>query len=227
MTLDPVLFYTPGTCALACMVALEWRGAPYRVCLVTPAERASDRYRALNPRGQVPALRVDGRVLVEVNAILAHVADRAPEAGLLPPNGTTERDVANQWLAYFGSGFHPAFWPYYHPERYARDEAAHASVKGAAVDAIRRELGFVDAHLAERAFVLGSAPSVLDAYLYAMARWGADMLDLKEYAHVFRHMKQVAADPRVRIGLAVERGRELPAPSEALRERLTLAALEA
>lgn len=224
--MEPVLFYTPGTCALACIVALEWRGEPYSVCLVTPAERASDRYRAINPRAQVPALRVDGRVLVEVNAILAHVADRAPEAGLLPPNGTTERDVANQWLAYFGSGFHPVFWPYYHPERYARDASAHDSVKGAAVDAIRRELAFVDAHLADREFVLGSTLSVLDAYLYAMARWGSDMLDLKEFANVFRHTKRMAADARVRHGLALERGRELPAPSPALRGRLTLATFE-
>ena len=58
--MEPVLFYTPGTCALACMVALEWRGAPYSVCLVGREERASDRYRAINPRAQVPALRVDG-----------------------------------------------------------------------------------------------------------------------------------------------------------------------
>lgn len=224
--MEPVLFYTPGTCALACMVALEWRRQPYSVCLVTPEERASDRYRAINPRAQVPALRVDGRVLVEVNAILAHVADRAPEAGMLPPNGTDERDVANQWLAYFGSGLHPVFWPHYHPERYARDAAAYESVKGAAVDAIRRELRFVDAHLADRAFVLGSAVSVLDAYLFAMARWGTDMLDLKDFPHVFRHTKQLAADPRVRHGLAIERARELPAPSDALQRRLTLATFE-
>ena len=221
--MEPVLFYTPGTCALACMVALEWRGAPYSVCLVGREERASDRYRAINPRAQVPALRVDGRVLVEVNAILAHVADRAPEAGMLPANGTPERDVANQWLAYFGSDFHPAFWPFYHPERYARDASAHESVQAAAVDAIRRELTFVDAHLSDKAFVLGAEQSILDAYLYAMARWGTDMLDLKDFPNVLRHTKTLVADPRIRHGLAIERGRELPAPSPALRGRLTLA----
>jgi hypothetical protein len=67
---------------------------------------------------------------------------------------------------------------------------------------------------------------VLDAYLYAMARWGADMLELKDFPHVFRHTKRMGVDARVRHGLAIERGRELPAPSQALRGRLTLAAFE-
>lgn len=224
--MDPVVFYTPGTCALACMAALEWRDEPYSVCLVTADERGSARYRAINPRAQVPSLRVDGRILVEVNAILAHVADRAPEARMLPPNGTSERDVANQWLAYLGSGFHPVFWPFYHPERYARDASAHDSVRGAAVDAIRRELRFVDAHLAENAFVLGATRSLLDVYLYAMARWGTDLLDLKDFPHVYRHLKELGADPLVRHGLAIERGRELPAPSRSLRGRFSLASFE-
>jgi glutathione S-transferase len=169
---------------------------------------------------------VDGRILVELNAILAHIADRRPEARLLPPNGTWERDIANQWLSYLGSGVHPAFWPFYSPQRYAKDEGAHATVKAAAVDAIRRELGRVDAHLATNAYILGAELSVLDGYLFAMARWGVDMLDLQaELPHVWRHHKALAANPIVRHSVAVERNREPPAPSKALEARYDLATL--
>ena len=144
MIVETLLFYTPGTCALACMIALETLGEPYSVCLVTKEERSGGRYKLVNARGQVPAMRVNGLFLAEVNAILGHVADRKPELELLPPSGTRDRDVANQWLASFGTGLHPAFWPFYNPQRYTTDPAGHEGVKAAAVLAIRRELGMVE-----------------------------------------------------------------------------------
>lgn len=224
MSAPRTLFYTPGTCALGCMIALEWVGEPYAICLVTRDERGSDRYTRIHPRGQVPALQVDGRVLVEVNAILAHLADRRPDLALLPANGTAERDTANQWLAYFGSGLHPVFWPWYSPQKYTRDPAGVEGVKAAATTAIRRELALVDMHLSTREFVLGTRWSALDAYLYAMARWGRDMLDLDgEFPHVARHSATFGATEAVRRCAALERGRALPTPSTGLVANLTLA----
>jgi glutathione S-transferase len=223
VTVDTLLFYTPGTCALACMIALEWLSLPYSVCLVTKEERSGESFKRINPRGQVPTLRVDGRILTEVNAILAHVADKKPEARLLPPNGTWARDVANQWLSTLGTGVHPAFWPFYGPQKYTTDPNAHESVKAAAVIAIRRELGAIDVHLSSNEYILGSELTVLDGYLFSMARWGTDMLDLaKDLPNVFRHHKLLAASPIVRRCTAIERGRELPTPSSALIARQDL-----
>ena len=43
-------------------------------------------YRAINPLGYVPALRLDdGTVLTENAAILQYIADQYPEAQLAPP----------------------------------------------------------------------------------------------------------------------------------------------
>ena len=228
--MDTLLFYTPGTCALACMIALETLGDPYSVCLVTKEERGGDRWKQVNPRGQVPVIRLgaapESRILAEVNAIIEHIADRRPETELLPRHGTPERDVANQWLSSLGTGLHPAFWPFYNPQRYTTDASAHDGVKAAAVRAIRRELLIVDLHLAKNEHVLGAKLSALDGYLYSMARWGTDMLDVpKELPNVFRHQKMMTALPIVRRCTAVERGRELPSPSTALVSRLELGAL--
>lgn len=203
--MQPLLYYTPGTCAFACMVALEWLGAPYALCRVEKEVRASPAYGRVHPRNQVPAMRVQGQVLVEANAILTHVAERGGDKGLLPSAGW-ERDVANQYLAYFASGFHAVFWPYFRPDRYTVEAAHEASVKAAAVLAIRRELSAMDALLATRPFVLGDTRSVLDPYLHAMDRWANPIVDMpKEYPHVFRHQKAMAGDPAVRFCLAVER----------------------
>ncbi len=211
--MDTVLFYTPGSCSLACMIALHWQGDPYRLCRVDKDVRRTDSYLRINPRGQVPALRVDDRPLLETDAILAHIADRKPAAHLLPPNGTTERDVANQWLAYLGSGFHPPFWPYFTPQRYSKDESHHPAIRAAAVDAIRGQLAFVDAHLAGREFVQSDRISVLDAYLHAMDRWANKIVDMAAlYPNVWRHQKMMSRDPAARLGLSIERGDGTQAP---------------
>jgi glutathione S-transferase len=204
--MDTLLFYTPGTCALACIVSLEWLGEPYRLCRVEGAARSSDAYRIINPRAQVPAIRVDGRTLVEANGILAHIADRRPELRLLPVNGSWERDVANQWLAYLASGFHAVFWPYFRPDRYTTEAAHEASIKAAAERSIRRELAALDRHLDGRDWILGDGRSVLDAYVHAMDRWANPFVEMaKEFPYVWRHQKAMASDPAVRFAIAVER----------------------
>jgi len=204
--MNTILFYTPGTCALACMVSLEWLREPYRLCRVEREARSSQMYRAINPRAHVPALRVDGRTLVEANAILAHIADRRPAAGLLPANETWERDVANQWLAYLASGFHPAFWPYFRPDRYTTDSRHEMSVKEGAERSIRRELSFVDRNLEGRDWIVGDRRTVLDVYLHSMDRWAKSIVDMAlEFPNVARHQNALQADRSVRFALAIER----------------------
>lgn len=136
----------------------------------------------------------------------AHIADRRPEARLLPPNGSWERDLANEWLAYLASGFHAAFWPYFRPDRYTTDAAHEASVKGAAERAVRRALTTLNRHLDGREWVLESGRSVLDAYVHAMDRWANPFVQMpNEFPHVWRHQKTLASDRAVRFALAAER----------------------
>lgn len=223
--MDTILFYTPGTCALAAIVTLEWLGQPYRLCRVAKADRHTEPFLAVNPRGQVPAMLVDGRPLIESNAILAHLVDRRPDLALLPAHGTWERDIANQWLAYLASAFHVAFWPMLMPERYAVEAGCHPTIRRTAEDAVRRELQRVDAHLEGKDFVQGTRPSVLDAYLHAMSRWGNSLVDMaKENPNLWRHQKTMARDAAVRFGTSIERG-ETPSEPHALVGHVDLASI--
>ncbi|TFV01801.1 glutathione S-transferase, partial [Bacillus stratosphericus] len=49
------LYYAPGTCALACWIALEWAGADYEA---VRADYASEEYKRINPLATVPALDI-------------------------------------------------------------------------------------------------------------------------------------------------------------------------
>src|SRR4051794_31694748 len=78
-----VLYWRPGSAAMAPHAALAEIGHPYELVRIGRDEaQSSAAYRALNPLGVVPTL-VDGDVVVtESVAILLHLADRHPEAHL-------------------------------------------------------------------------------------------------------------------------------------------------
>lgn len=68
------LFYSPGACSLAPHIALEETGAAYEAVKVSFAdgEQNKPEYRAINPKGRVPALATDRGVLTENPAILGY-----------------------------------------------------------------------------------------------------------------------------------------------------------
>jgi glutathione S-transferase len=83
---DITLYFAPNTCARVPMTALEEIGIPFKTELVAfmRGDHRSPGYLALNPKGKVPALTVDGRVLTENVAILVWLATTFPDATLLP-----------------------------------------------------------------------------------------------------------------------------------------------
>src|SRR5436190_1393806 len=79
-------YWHPGTCSRIPLVALEEIGVPFELHLVHKSNpEANARYiRDVNPKGKVPALVVDGRVITENPAIHIYLHGKFPEAGLLP-----------------------------------------------------------------------------------------------------------------------------------------------
>jgi glutathione S-transferase len=75
--------------------ALEEAGLPYEEHLIGPDDQTSDRYRALQPFGQVPVLEEDDAVMFESGAIVLHVAERSPA---LMPDGGHERERVRTWM---------------------------------------------------------------------------------------------------------------------------------
>lgn len=81
---------------------LEEVGEPYDLEIVEyGSAMKSDEYLAINPMGKVPAIVHDGRVVTEVAAICAYLADAFPEAGLAPE--PADRADYYRWL-FFAAG---------------------------------------------------------------------------------------------------------------------------
>jgi glutathione S-transferase len=75
--------------------ALEEAGLPYEENLIGPDDQKSDRYRTLQPFGQVPVLEEDETAMFESGAIVLHIAERSP--ALMPDDGH-ERERVRTWM---------------------------------------------------------------------------------------------------------------------------------
>lgn len=107
------LYYSNGSCSLAAMIALEEAGARYESQRLNLREGEQKRpeYLAINPKGAVPTLVVDGGVITENPAVISYVADTHPDAKLLAPPGDLARAKAQEWLAWCASKVHRDFGP--------------------------------------------------------------------------------------------------------------------
>ena len=76
---------------------------------------------AMNPRGQVPWLVTDDGVLTESTAIMLHLGDCHPEAGLLGPIGSIERANTYKWMSFLATNIYECVLRSEYAGRYTTD----------------------------------------------------------------------------------------------------------
>jgi GST-like protein len=134
-------------------------------------------YLAVNPMGRLPTfLLPDGTVVTEHLAILLTIADRHPDAALLPRPGEASRAVALRWMALMAGEFYPHVTRSDYPDRFTPDAAAAPGVKARALEMTREVLRVVEDHAGLRGagpapFLLGEHFSLADIPIAVMSRW--------------------------------------------------------
>lgn len=88
----PTLYTMPGTCSLSPNIAVAWLDAPIEIHNMAYGEQKKDDFLAINPKGQVPALRFDdGDVLTEAAAILTWLGATYGKGGMAAIRGSAVR----------------------------------------------------------------------------------------------------------------------------------------
>lgn len=173
------LHYFPSNANAAPHMVLEELGQNYELVLVDRATNGqkSEAYLRINPNGRIPTL-VDGElVLFEAAAIVLHLVDRHPEAGLAPRLGTPQRAGFYQWLTFLTNSLQEELMIWQYPERLAgADAAATRIVRQGAEARAGAYLDVVERHLAANGpLLLGTELSAADFYLVMLARWARAM----------------------------------------------------
>ncbi|OGA47042.1 MAG: hypothetical protein A3F74_18955 [Betaproteobacteria bacterium RIFCSPLOWO2_12_FULL_62_58] len=167
------LYFSPGACSMASHIGLEETGAPYeeKPTLLAKQEQKTEAYLKINPRGKVPALSVDGKVITENTAILTYLARRFPEKQLMPADPVEEaRCIAT--MAWFSNIVHPSYQRYTRPERFAEGEAAQATVKETGRKSFWANCQEIDSLLRGKDWIMGDRYTVADAYALVFYGWG-------------------------------------------------------
>lgn len=153
--------------------AFALTGAEVTVTEASPYEEGpgKERLRSLNPLLQVPTLVLpDGRVMTESAAMILHLAERFPAAGLAPPPDAAERPEFLRWVMFLVGAVYPTFTFGDVPARYVTGKAAEDELRRTS-DAAREAMYRQMEGAAGAPWFLGARFSAIDLYLAAMVSW--------------------------------------------------------
>ena len=204
---DILLYIAPGSCSRVALVALIEAGAAFdtRVVRFMRGEHKSPAYKALNPKGKVPALVVDGQALTENVAIIAYLDRVFPQAGLLPP-ATSPLESARQIadLCFCSATLHPIVTRIRLPQMFATPEATR-TVWEKACEAMREFFQLIEDRLEGGPWWYGADWSAMDAYLNWVF-WRVEGADFPvgDYPRFADHARRMAERPSVKRAMQIE-----------------------
>jgi glutathione S-transferase len=208
MTIEPPLklYYSPGASSLASHILLHELGIPFTTERVVLAEGAHLRpeYLAINPRGRVPTLIVEGVAVTESSAILTWLGQQDPR--FFPAPGTLAAARASEWLAWLTSAVHISFAQIWRGVRFSDDVSHHDAIRARGKHALAEQFAEIEERLSAGPFALGIYYSVVDPNLLAFYRWGDRVgFSMREqYPAWTRQTERLLERPAVQQTIAAE-----------------------
>lgn len=196
------LYYAPGACSMAVHIALRETGQKFDAVKVDLRQHKTESgadYYAVNPKGYVPALRLDnGEVLTEDAVLLQYVADLKPETGLALKAGTMERYRLMEWLNFISSEVHKTLGALFNPK-------ITPEWKDNQIALFSRRCDYLVKSLDGKAYLLGDKFTVADAYLFTVLGWANYFqLDMSRWPSLKEYIAGIAARPAVKDAMRAE-----------------------
>jgi glutathione S-transferase len=170
-----------------------------KVDLAAGKTASGEDYRRINPKGYVPALRLDnGEILTESAVILQYLADQKPAAGLAPAPGTLERYRLMEWLNFIATEMHKQLGALYNPKITPEWRENQLALFG-------RRCDFLEGQMGTKTYLMGDRYSVADAYLFTVLNWTHFLhVDMDKWPALRGYMARVAERPAVRDTMRAE-----------------------
>lgn len=205
------LYFSPGACSFVPHVLLQLSGAAFEPTMVKlhKGEQYGEEYKAINPRGQVPVLVDDGKVITQIVAIILYLDQKFPEAKFLPTEPVA-RAKAIEVLAWMNNTVHPTFTHIFMPQKFSDQSDVQAALKTFNTQVYKGLLSELESlvvnHLSPSGWLSGAVLGPLDAYSLTLTRWGSIAgIDPTIYASLWAHVNRVAND--VQVAQVIERER--------------------
>jgi glutathione S-transferase len=168
----------------------------YKVIDLANGEQHKPEYLAINPHGKVPVL-VDGSfALPESDAILWYVAEKFPNARLMPTDIQGRARVL-QWCDFASTSLYTASYEIFLNTSYGEPANHSEFIAGRARTALDRSMTVLDGRLAGRQFVAVDALSIADFAIAAVVHMlkTREQVKLDERPNVLAHYERIAQRP--------------------------------
>lgn len=188
------LYYAPDTCSLSPHIVLRELAIEFELVKVDNRRKLT-----ADGKGYVAALELDdGKILTEGPAILQYLADLKPESGLAPRADSWERVRLQKWLNFITSEIHAGSASLFNRE--LPEEA-----KSIFREKLFRRFDFLQETLSTSAYLMGSAFSVADAYLFTVLEWCTFFsIELNDWPALLAYREKISARPAVQAALRAE-----------------------
>jgi glutathione S-transferase len=176
------LYARNGAGSVAVEALLAACGADYKVVVLDrkPDGSFEDFFLAINPKAEVPTLVLpDGSVMTESAAMMIHIAEQFPKAGLAPMPGEAGRAQFLRWQVYLSAALYGSDLRLFYPHRFTADASGADGVKARAAEMMMHEFGIYADALGNGTFMLGKL-SAVDIYAAMLCTWAPDMGELFE-----------------------------------------------
>ncbi len=196
------LYFAPAACSMAPHIVLREAGLPCQLQKVDLSKHQTDTgedYYKINPKGYVPALRLDnGELLTEVAAILQYLADQKPASGLSPSTGTMDHYRVIEWLNFISTEVHKQFGPMFNPK-------ITPEWKQNQLNTLDRRFKYLSERLASNQYLFGEKFTIADAYLFTVLNWTGFLdIDLGKWPKLKDYVARIAARPAVKEAMKEE-----------------------
>jgi glutathione S-transferase len=204
------LYFAPGACSFVPHCLLEASGVEFEPAMIKlhKGEQHGPEFFAINPRGQVPVLVVDGVVITQIVAICEYLHNLSPSMGFFPSDPIAKAKVM-ETFAWMNNSVHTTFTHVFMPVKFTKDEVAQEAIKTHAqvqYRALLNELQVMVTNLHDQPWLSGASFGVLDAYAITLLRWGGIAgIDPQSLPELWSHVQKVAAHPPVARVIARER----------------------
>jgi GST-like protein len=208
------LYSLPTPNGVKASIMLEETGLAYEPHLVNfdTNDQNSPEFLSLNPNNKIPALiDPDGPggqplPLFESGAILIYLAEKS---GQFLPRDAAARYQTIQWLMFQVGGVGPMFGQLGFFHKFAGKDYEDKRPRDRYVAETKRLLGVLNAHLANRAWMMGDTYTIADIAIFPMVNnlvgfyGAADLVGYGDHPHVQRVTQAFLARPAVAAGLKI------------------------
>ena len=180
---------------------LEEVGEPYDIHLVSfkKGENRAPEYLAVNPMGQVPALKHGDVVITEAAAICTYLADEFPRAKLNVPIGDPRRGVYLKWLFFGPSCIEAAIMDRAFPRK---EEARRGALGYGDFETV---MDVTAKAVVKGPYLMGEQFTAADVVVGSTLRWGTMFKMLPERSEFTAYIGRLAARPALQRAEAQDR----------------------